>query len=97
MTNINLQEPGEVKPGSSGAMSAKKETKQNYCLVISALLGIITPILAMTGYTVLFLLEADQSLLINNVMAVLVFSSHSINTVLHLLFLICHLLRRDFL
>merc|ERR1719510_2383943 len=49
------------------------------------------------GYTVLFLLETDQSLLINNVMAVLVFTSHSINTVLHLLFLICHLLRRSFL
>ena len=97
MTNQSLQEAGGVKSGSSGAMSAKKETKQNYCLVISALLGIITPVLAMMGYTVLFLLETDQSLLINNVMAVLVFTSHSINTVLHLLFLICHLLRRSFL
>ena len=97
MTNPNLQEAGGVKPGSSGAMGAKKDTKQNYCLVISALLGIITPVLAMLGYTVLFLLEGGQSLLINNVMAVLVFTSHSINTVLHLLFLISHLLRRTFL
>ena len=77
-------------------MGAKKEAKHNYCLVISALLGIITPVLAIMSYTVLFLLEAGQSLLVNNVMAVLVFSSHSINTVLHLLFLIGLLLRRNF-
>ena len=78
-------------------MGAKKEPKQNYCLVISALLGIITPLLAVLGYTVLYLLEAGTSLLINNVMAVLVFSSHSFNTVLHLLCLICLLRRKNFL
>ena len=80
-------------------MGAKKEAKHNYCLVISALLGIITPVLAIMGYTVLFLMEAaeaGQSLLVHNVMAVLVFSSHSVNTVLRLLFLICHLIRGNF-
>ena len=96
MTSSKLQEPGTKSP-SSGAMGAKKEPKQNYCLVISALLGIITPLLAVLGYTVLYLLEAGTSLLINNVMAVLVFSSHSFNTVLHLLCLICLLLRKNFL
>ena len=99
--NSKLPEPGPgLTPRSSGAaMGAKKEAKHNYCLVISALLGIITPVLAIMGYTVLFLLEAaetGQSLLVHNVMAVLVSGSHSINTVLHLLFLIGLLLRRNF-
>ena len=75
-------------------MSGSRNSRYDYCLVLSILLGITAPVLAMLGYIAFILLEPEQSVL-NNVMAGLVFSSHSINASIHLVLLICYLLGRN--
>ena len=78
-------------------MSLDKQTNkkpESCCLYIATWLGITVPILALVGYLLLFLLQPEDGLL-NMVMAVLVFTSHSINTSLHLTLLISQLIGRN--